>query len=153
MNHRLADDRIVAIRRFFLYPNQRYSLAELARIWGVSLEAVVAMFMDELSLANVDGADPLTFEVDAGVALNTANAHQVFRPIEVEEALGEEFVRARREHWRTIPLTVHLPLVFVDVLAEFSFLPEPASLEARAERLLCEVLKADRILSNMTRDE
>lgn len=118
-------------------------------VWRVPAEAVVAMFLEELNEGNRGGADRLTFEVDAASALSAAAAYHVFRPIEVEEALGEEFERVRREHWRTIPFTVHLPRFLVDALAEFPFLPAPSSLESRAERLLCEILEADRILSSL----
>lgn len=149
VNRSLPDDRIVEIRRFFLYPGRRYSLGELAQIWRVPAAAVVAMFCDELAEADRDGADPLTFEVDAAGAQRAAAAYHVFRPVEVEEALGEELERVRPESWRTIPLTVHLPRFLVDVLVEIPFLPEPGSLDARAERLLCELLETDRILGSM----
>lgn len=140
-------DRMLAIRRFFLYPSRRYTLGDLAAIWRVPGEAVVAMFWDELDAADRNGADPLTFEVDAASAKYAAEAYYVFRPIEVEAALGEEFEHVRRDHWRTLPLTVHLPRFLAETLAGFPFLPQPTSLASRAERLLCEILVTDRILT------
>jgi hypothetical protein len=148
-----ADDRTVAIRRFFLYSRERYTLRDLAQIWRVPEDVVVAMFFDELNAARRNGANPLTFEVSADDAMEAANAFHVFRAIEVEQALADDFESARRDDWRTIPLVVHLPLFVADSLGEYPFLPDPGSLAARAERLLFEFLQVDRILNATTQND
>jgi hypothetical protein len=150
------DDRNVAIRRFFLYPRERYTLGDLVKLWRVPEEAVVAMFSNELDAADMvgrNGRDPLTVEVSAADALRTAEAFHVFRAIDVERALAADFDRARREHWRTISLVVYLPQFIAGRLAEFRFLPEPDTLAARAERLLYEFFEVDRLFSDKTTDE
>jgi hypothetical protein len=144
------EERTIALRRFFLCPSERYCLADLARIWRVPPDQVVAMFFDQLGEEDRNGSDPLAFEVEAVDALNAANAFHVFRPVEVEGALGDEFERARPEHWRTIPLTLHVPRFVVEAVAGFPFLPEPTSLAARTERMLCEFVEADRVLSALS---
>ena len=148
-----ADDvtASIAIRRFFLYPHSRYALRHPAAIWRVPPDDVLAMFSDVLNEPDLNGSDPLAFEAPAA-ARETAMAFHVFRWIEIEQALGEDCERACPEEWRTIPLLIHVPRFTLDGLAACSFLPEPESLAARAERLLCEVIELDRAIGG-GRDE
>lgn len=137
-------DRFNDIRHFFLSPRERYSLGDLMAIWRIPLDDMLAMFSDTLDAADGGQSNPAAFEVSAAEAHETAAVFSVFRPIEVEQALADDFERVRPAQWRTIPLVVHVPRFVVDTLTRYPFIPVPDSLPACDERLLCELAEVDR---------
>lgn len=141
------DTRLVAdVRRFYLFPEESYALADLAKLWRVSLDDVCAIFSDALTSSRPHGSDAGAFRVSWLDALRAATAFHIFRPVVVEQSLGKDFECARAARWRTVPLLVHLPRFIVDALAAMSFTPLPDSLAARAERLVCETVEAECLL-------
>ncbi|HYR29317.1 MAG TPA: hypothetical protein VEU30_12680 [Thermoanaerobaculia bacterium] len=142
MPDNLTHDPGSEIRRFFIHPQPSYSLGELARLWRIEVDDVCAIFADELASAGrVHDTD--AFRVTRDDALGAATVFHLFRPIEVERALGAAFDRVRAAHWRTVPIVVHLPRYLTDVIMSLPLVPARDDLAARAERLLCEAVEAE----------
>jgi hypothetical protein len=135
-------DLFADIRRFYLFPKPSYSLADL----------VQAIFSDALHEARRDGSDAAAFRVQSADAVCVSSVYHVYRAVDVEEALGEDFERVRSSRWRTVPLQVHLPRFIVDRLTSIPFVPSSESVSARAERLLCEAVEAECVLQSMRRN-
>lgn len=136
----------VNIRRFYLFPDESYSLADLALVWRVPLDDVCAIFSDSLGGTRPDRANPALFRVSRADALGAATTFHVFRPVDVERALGDDFLRVRSHRWRTVPLVIYLPSYIAGALSTITFTPRPQSLAARAERLVCETVEAECVL-------
>lgn len=100
----------LALRAFFLEPQDTWSVEELAALWEISVEDVREVFSDEL--AESKRALPVTW----ANALWTGVTYNYFRPIDVERALGADFARMRPESWLTVPLLIHVPRFMVDTL-------------------------------------
>lgn len=145
-------DLFADIRRFYLFPEPSYALADLATLWRVSLDDVGAIFSDTLHAARQHGSDPAAFRVHAADAVAASSAYYVYRAADVEEALGEDFERVRSSRWRTVPIQLHLPRFIVDRLTAIPFVPSRESLSARAERLLCEAVEAECVLQSLRRN-
>jgi hypothetical protein len=145
-------DLFADIRRFYLFPEPSYSVADLATLWRVSHEDVQAIFSDALHEAMRNGLDAPAFRVKSEDADRASSAYHVYRAVDVEEALGDDFDRVRSSRWRTVPLQVHLPRFIVDRLTSIPFVPSSESVAARAERLLCEAVEAECVLQSMRRN-
>lgn len=144
--HVVGDDKQRDLRAFYLLPQETYSLAELARLWRVALDDVCAIFSDALATAQHDESDSGAFRVTWADAVGAATAHHVYRAIEVEQALGDDFERVRPGRWRTVPVVLHVPLFIIEALEHMAIVPSVNSMAARAERLLCETVEAECIL-------
>ena len=148
----LSVDVMEAIRRFYLQPVEFYSLGDLVTVWRVSLDDVCAMFADELAATERDEADAASFRVTWAMAVGVASVFHVFRAVEVERALEEDFNRVRSDRWRTVRIEVHVPKFVADGIARLEIVPEPGTLAARAERLLCEYVEAEYLTRSAFRD-
>lgn len=135
-------DQSEDIRRFYLEPDEFYSLADLAKVWRVPLDDVCLMFSDELARAAGD-ADVGSFRVSWANALGAATVFHVFRAVDIERALGDDFDRVRSDRWRTVRIEVHIPRFVADAIAKMPLVPSPHSLAARVERFLCEQAEAE----------
>jgi hypothetical protein len=127
-------DRLDAIRRFFLQPPETYSIAELSALWRVQEDDVRAVFHDELA-----GTTPPHERVPWAIAIGASIKFSMLRPLDVERALGADFTRARPDSWRTIPVVVHLPRFVTEALASEPSLPSDLPLGVRIEQLLVEL--------------
>lgn len=139
----LAGDvsRFDAIRRFFLDPSETYSTAELAALWQIPAAAVEALFEEEIATWKEQHSAAQPFRVRWADAVGMAIALTIYRPLEIELALGEDFSCARPEHWRVRPLLIALPQWTLDTIASESTLPATLSIEARVEQLLLMILR------------
>ena len=145
-------DLFTDIRRFYLLPQPAYSLDDLARLWRVPLDDVQAIYSDALHEAGLHGPDAAAFRVTFEDAVGASRVYHVYRAVDVEEALGEDFERVRPGRWRTVPLQIHLPRFIVDRLTTIPLVPSCESIAARCERLLCEAAEAECVLRSMRRN-
>lgn len=100
----------VALRAFFMEPQDSYSFEDLAALWEISVEDVREVFSDEP--AESKRVLPVTW----ANALWTGVTYNYFRPVDVERALGADFARVRPQSWLTVPLLIHVPRFMVDTL-------------------------------------
>src|SRR5690349_3660915 len=130
-----SDERshLDGIRRFFLQPQKTYSTSELAALWGVPEEDVYAVFHDELERSTPSACIGWESAVGASVRFS------MLRPLDIEHALGPDFVRVRTGGWRTVPILVHVPAFVVDALLCEPSLPPDLPIDVRIEQLLVEV--------------
>lgn len=110
--HAVEDDEphLERIRRFFLRPQETYSIEELASLWRIDSDDVRDIHHDELSrraTLNQERAGPP--RIARADAVATTVSYNILRPFDVERALGAEFSHARGEAWRTTPILVHVP--------------------------------------------
>jgi hypothetical protein len=138
----LRPDLVRDIRRFYLLPPESYSLAELAEVWHVSLDDVRAMYFDRLG----ETRDDAMIRIEWMDAVKTAAAFHVYRPVDVEYALGIDFARVYGEAYRTVPVLVCLPRHIIDRVRTRPFVPAPETIAARVERIIFEALEIDEIL-------
>jgi hypothetical protein len=134
--------RIAAIRRFFLDPSETYSVGELAEVWQIPAQTVEAIYEDEIAAweARPEGKRG-SFAVRWADAVGTAVALALYRPMEIEMALGADFARARPGDWCVRPLVIGLPRRLLDTIASESILPPTLSIEARIEQLLLLIMQ------------
>lgn len=123
-----------AIRRFFLQPQERYTVAELARLWKVHPDDVRDVLHDELT--RTSSPEPPIAWADA---VGASVAFRMLRPLDIERALGLDFSRVRPDTWRTVSVVVHLPKFVTDAVANEPSLPADLPLELRLERALIEL--------------
>ena len=126
-------DRLDAIRRFFLQPHETYSIAELSALWRVNDDDVRAVFHDELTRGTLN--DRIAWAVAVGASVSFA----LIRPLDIERALGRDFSRVRPETWRTVAVVVHLPTFVTEALVSEPSLPSDLPLDVRIEQLLVEL--------------
>lgn len=139
-----SPDCAAEIRRFYLFPEESYSLGDLSRMWRTTLDDVCAIFSDELATAEPPITDdPGQFRVSWATAAHAVTTFHVVRPFDIEVALGDDFDRVRESRWRTVPVIVHLPRFVVDALQRLPFLPPSHSITERVERLVCDHLEAE----------
>jgi hypothetical protein len=142
-------DVLAAIRRFFLQPQETYSIPELAELWRVSPQDVRDLYHDELSRVAPDGR---TSDHIARRDAETASiAFGMLRPFDIEQALGSDFTRVRPEEWRTVSLTIHIPKFITEALAAEAFLPCNLPVDARIEQVLLEVFAPGYRLADVDR--
>lgn len=132
------ETHIEEIRRFFLRPKENYSVDELANLWGVDAGDIRDIYHDELSKEGV-ADNPRVSWADAAAAGVNFN---ILRPLAVERALGAEFVHARTEAWRTVPILVHLPQFIVDDVVDQPSIPAKLPVDVRLEQVILEVFAA-----------
>lgn len=133
------------IRRFFLDPEETYTVAQLAELWRVALDDVRAVYHDDLESwkeAHPDAIDALPVHwMDAAGATAKFN---MLRTVDVENALGSEFDRVRLASWRAVPLMIALPQWLVAAIetdvAMTSLAPSNATVPMRIERALLDLL-------------
>ena len=99
--------QLAGIRRFFLQPQETYSLGELAALWRISVECVREICCDKA---------PDALRIAWADALEAAITFTLFRPVDVERALGSQFGRVRSELWRTVPLHIYVPRFIVQAI-------------------------------------
>lgn len=135
----LTDDaeHLADIRLFFVAPRDSYSVRELSAIWRVPIGDVKDLFHDAL----MDSARALDHEeveprIQWADALGASTSFGLFRPSDVERALGEDFLRYRSDRWRTVPVLIHLPQFVVDAAAFEALVPSTLNLPSRIEQLL-----------------
>jgi hypothetical protein len=149
--HLITPDLAGGIRRFYLLPEESYSLHDLADAWRLSSDDVYAIFSDELSTADPAIAnEPGVLRVSRQAAVRAAHTFHVFRAVDVEVALGDDFEKVRGSRWRTVPVLLRLPRCIVDALRLLPYITSYNSVAARAERLLCETVEAQIVLQGTT---
>jgi hypothetical protein len=116
--HVPGDALLHDIRRFYLEPQPRYSLLQLADLWRISEDDAHDLYADELRRWQDDNpmksADD--FRVSWADAVGATNAFRLFRDSDVECALGEEFARVRSAQMRTVPVLVRVPRIRIQQL-------------------------------------
>ncbi len=122
-----------AIRRFFLEPLETYTLGGLALLWQDLFDDIEAMFFDEICASSADAEEVI---VSWAEAMGAAIAFSVFRPVEIERALGVEFARVLPDDWRIQPLLPALPLWLVTAIENEPSIPSTLDLAGRVEQLL-----------------
>lgn len=133
-------DHLAAIRRFFLQPQELYSLEELAALWRVHPDDVRDIYHDQLlrrAASNPDGTDSL--RIAWADAVGTSVTFNILRPFDIERALGPDFTRARPETWQTVPILIHLPRFIAEAVALDASIPPRLPLDVRIEQLIVEL--------------
>jgi len=135
-------DRADGIRQFYLSPKTRYSLDELAELWSVPIRDRRQIFEDELTSESAEESVEVTWEQ----AVRAVRGFHIFRPIDIENALGDDLDRTCEDRWRTVAVLVHVPKWVVDVMLRTPFIPTADSVAERAERMLCDIVEAEEAL-------
>jgi hypothetical protein len=128
------DAQLAAIRRFFLQPNETYSIAELAALWRVPTDDVRDIYADHLARESVAGE-----RIPWVDAVGTTVRFSMLRAVDIERALGAEFLRVRSERWCTHAVIVHIPRFIAEAIGLEPSLPSDRPLAARVEQILFEL--------------
>ena len=105
------------IRRFFLQPQETYSIAELATLWNISCDDVRDIYHDKiLNECPDDPSCEAQLRIAWADAVGASRAFYLFRPFDIDVALGGDFECAQSEKWRTVPILVHLPRFIAEAL-------------------------------------
>jgi hypothetical protein len=136
---------LIRIRDFFFAPQATYTLDELAGLWQVSGDVVLDMYRDWLIRTGcADCNDRL--RVPWLEVLETSVTFNLFRPYDVEIALGTEFARFRPVGWKTVPVLIRLPRLVIDgIIAGATLLPG-LSLPAKVEQFVLDAFVEDGLL-------
>ncbi len=126
-----------AIRRFFLQPLEAYSIDELAALWQVHSDDVRDIYYDQLLSASAVTHGTL-LRIAWADALGASTTFNMLRPFDIERALGVDFLRARTDTWRTVPILLHLPQFIADAVALDASTPATLALDFRIERFILE---------------
>ena len=138
--------RAVAIRRFFLDPQETYTAAQLAEVWQVPVDDVRVLFHDDLASWNDDhphaiDALPITWTD----AVTVTAKFNMLRAVDVENALSADFERVRPPSWRTVPFIISLPLWLIDAietdLGIIALAPSNATVAMRVERAMLDLFE------------
>lgn len=134
-SHRIPEygGHLLAIRRFFLQPQESYAVEDLAALWRVRPDDVCAIYHDELARTSSTG------RIEWADAAGASIAFTMLRPVDIERALGSEFGRVRPDTWRTVPILVHLPKFVIEAVTNEPALPADLALEVRVEQVLIEL--------------
>lgn len=139
-------DHLAAIRRFFLEPQEWYSLEELAVLWRLHADDVRDIYHDQLlrrAESNADGA--ASIRIAWADAVGTSVTFNILRPFDIERALGPDFTRARPETWQTVPILIHVPRFIAEAIALDACIPPRLPLDVRIEQLLVELFTCGEI--------
>jgi hypothetical protein len=138
----LEDDgeHLAAIRRFFLEPQDTYSLEELAALWRIHPDDVRDIYYDQLvQCAEPGGRAVESMRIAWTDAVGTSVTFGILRPFDIERALGSDFTRARPEMWRTFPILIHLPRFIAEAIALDASIPPKVGLPVRIEQFIVEL--------------
>jgi hypothetical protein len=140
------DDAFLAeVRRFFLHPDERYSMEELAALWRITLDDARDIYFDEMAGGEVSGnansCEMRTERIEWANAMGTAVVFGLLRPFDVECALGAEFARVRSDRWRTVPVLIRIPRFVADALELEASIPQTLPLAHRIERILLDLCR------------
>ena len=135
----LHDEQDLAnIRRFLLQPQDTYSIDELALVWRITRDEVSAIYHDEL-LAHP--GEPESLRIAWRNAVVTTVAFHLFRPFDIEVALGADFGRALSESWRTMPVLIRLPRAVVDAIENEPRIADRNDLAAHIEQFILQLFE------------
>lgn len=138
----LEDDgeHLEAIRRFFLDPQDTYTLEELAVLWQIHPDDVRDIHYDQLvQYAEPDGEAVQSMRIAWADAICASVTFGILRPFDIERALGSDFTRARPEKWRTVPILIHLPRFIAEAIALDASIPPKVALPVRVEQFIVEL--------------
>lgn len=133
------DEHLTAIRRFFLHPEETYSIKELAALWRVSLDDVRDIYHDEIAeweISNEREGVEKVLRIKWAKAVGTTGVFSLLRPFDIERALGPDFINVRTERWRTVPILIHLPRFVANAFELDASVPPRLALANRIERVL-----------------
>lgn len=139
--HSIADDEQhhERIRRFFLRPQETYSVEELGTLWGIRPDDVRDIYHDELMRAAASTEEGAGVRIAWADAIATSVTFNILRPFDVERALGAEFSQARPAAWRTVPVLVQVPIFIVEAIAAEHSIPPKLPVNIRLEQIIVEV--------------
>lgn len=140
------ENRLAQIRCFHLGANASYSLAELADLWQMSLTDIETIFTDEIEAweeAHAADSTSTEFRVPSTDAIVAAQRNFVWRAIQLEQALGAEFIDIRPALWETEPVVLYLPRFITTAVAAHGIAATAADVPAYLERLIVETLVED----------
>lgn len=141
------------LRRFYLEPQETYSIAELATLWCVPADDVRDVFNDELLMwaeTNPGRADDL--RIHWADAVRACETFGVVRAFDIESALGEQFGRARSASWHTLAVVLHLPRFVTDTICGHAHLDSARDCSAAIERFVLDAVAAENV-SPVTRTQ
>ena len=152
------DLRVAEIREFFLQPHEAYSLAELACLWRISLDEARAVYHDEIlqwedSHGREGAQTSRVMQIRWPKAMGMTVAFGFLRSVEIERALGKEFMNARSERWRTVPILLHLPRFVAAAFELDAAIPPTLALAQRIEQILLEFFGTEKLIDASQRED
>jgi hypothetical protein len=139
---RSSDDHLADIRKLFLEPAEKYSLAALAAIWRISIEDVENIYHDQLIEHESQSPPGIPMQVDWAAAMGATRMFNLFRAFDIDRALGEDFSHVFSESLRTTPVLIRIPRFIADSLCEPPDF-RVRSLAVRIEQLILELYSSD----------
>lgn len=118
--HVAGEQHRADIRRFFLEPQESYTVRDLSRVWRVSEETVRNIWADEIDRWLTSNALD-TFCVTWADAVGASAMFQVFRAYDIECALGDEFQRVFPQSESTAAVLIRIPLSVIAALPSPDF--------------------------------
>jgi len=149
------DQHLVEIRRFFLEPQETYSMQELAALWHISIDDVRDVYHDEIARwEESNGREGIetnkALRIKWAKAVHTTAIFSLLRPSDIERALGHDFMNVRTERWRTVPILIRLPRFIANAFELDGSLPPKLALAHRIEQVLMEFFTAENLTGNAT---
>jgi hypothetical protein len=147
------DEHLAEIRRFFLQPQETYSMKELAALWRVSLDDVRDVYHDEIAQWEIsngrEGVETNKVQrIKWAKAVGTTGVFSLLRPFDIERALGPDFINVRTERWRTVPILIHLPRFVANAFELDASIPPRLALANRIEKVLLELFTTENLIGS-----
>jgi hypothetical protein len=139
------DAHLAEIRQFFLDPREAYSLDDLAMLWRVSLDDAADICHDEIEQweQSSGAGQKMPFQLPWAKAIGTTIRFALLRPFDIERALGDRFLEARSDRWRTVAVVVRLPRFVAEAFELHASTLPKLSLAHRIEQVLLEFFTTD----------
>lgn len=147
----IADDRqyLQKIRAFFTQPTDAYTLEDLAALWSIPATELRDVFHDEVDRWTETHPDaPDRCLITREDALRAVDMFGIVRPVDVERALGSDFVRLRPPSCRTVPLLIYLPRFVVDAVLADRDRGDEWSADARIEQFIRDCVASEHLPVN-----
>lgn len=138
-------ERLSGIRRFFLEPEESYSIHELATLWQITRDDARDVLHDQVLAWSgshpQDGPDALRIRWADAVGISVSCA--LLRPYDIEVALAEDFDLTRSDRWRTVPILIRAPRFVVEAISSDSSLAGRRHLACLIEEFLLQLFQGE----------
>lgn len=125
------------------------------KVWRILVDDVRDVYHDEIArweeLNGREGVETHKApQIKWATAVRTTAIFSLLRPLDIERALGQDFVNVRSERWRTVPILVYLPRFVANAFELDPSIPPKLAVAHRIEQILLEFFTTEHVTENAT---